>query len=416
MQIDKYSIGTGDRFGTEGKAQLKAIELTRLMGSEVVPVWNKSNREHSLTGTRPIDTRKAADEAVRKAGYSGSYFVDADHIGYDTVDDFAACCDFFTIDVANFIGKPAAEDDRKDFLNYCRQWVGVHKPAGLENTLQITEQDTLRVADNYLEALKEVNRIYNKILALRGNGEFITEVSMDEADLVQNPAELFLILSGLSRLGIPVLTIAPRFPGLFAKGIDYAGDTIAFFRVFEECVAMLKYATSRLSLPPRLKISVHSGSDKFSLYPGIGAIIRKHQAGLHLKTAGTTWLEEVIGLAASGGAGLELAQEIYSEALLRYDELTRPYASVLHLQRNELPPACDVEEWDSGRFVAALTHDRLNQHYNPHFRQLIHVGYKVAAEMGKRFTDALFTYRNAVETRVTFNLFERHLKPLFCKH
>ena len=176
---------------------------------------------------------------------------------------------------------------------------------------------------------------------------------------------------------------------------------------------MIRYACSRLKLPGNLKLSVHSGSDKFRIYGPIRSVLKKTGAGLHLKTAGTTWLEEVVGLAEAGGAGLALAKEVYTAALGRFDELCGPYAEVIDIDRKALPPAATVATWDSAAFVAALRHDQASPGYNPNLRQLLHVGYKVAAEMGGRYLEALDKHRVSVARNVEANLYERHIKPLF---
>jgi hypothetical protein len=162
-----------------------------------------------------------------------------------------------------------------------------------------------------------------------------------------------------------------------------------------------------------LKLSVHSGSDKFSIYPIIRRALPRFNARLHLKTAGTTWLEEIIGLAEAGGDGLALAKEIYTEALAHVDELCAPYASVIDIDRKRLPAAADVQTWTAGEFVAALRHDPACPAFNPHVRQLLHVGYKIAAKMGDRYLSLLEQCEASVSRNVTANLFERHLKPLF---
>src|SRR5215469_2323593 len=107
MQLSQFSMGIGDRFGHQGRAQLAAFVRARELGVEVAPIWNKSNREHLIAHTEPQSVRVEADEAVRALAWKGSYFVDADHIGLKTVDRFLACSDFFTLDVADFIGKAA---------------------------------------------------------------------------------------------------------------------------------------------------------------------------------------------------------------------------------------------------------------------------------------------------------------------
>jgi hypothetical protein len=108
-----------------------------------------------------------------------------------------------------------------------------------------------------------------------------------------------------------------------------------------------------------------------------------------------------------------LAKEIYFEALQHADELCWPYASVIDVKRNRLPNAMDVERWSSKQYVSALRHDEANPAYNPDLRQLLHVGYKVAASKGARFLEALEECEETISRNVTENLYERHLKPLF---
>jgi len=166
-------------------------------------------------------------------------------------------------------------------------------------------------------------------------------------------------------------------------------------------------------LPAGLKLSVHSGSDKFSIYPLMGRLIRKHDCGIHVKTAGTTWLEEVIGLALSGGSGLELAKLIYRRAFERREELCGPYATVIDIKPELLPSPDIVDTWSSAEFADTLRHVKGNRLYNPGFRQLIHVGYKVASELGDVYTNALKTNADVIAGCVRENLYDRHIKLLF---
>jgi hypothetical protein len=171
----------------------------------------------------------------------------------------------------------------------------------------------------------------------------------------------------------------------------------------------------KLGLPGNLKLSVHSGSDKFSIYPAIQKAIQKFDAGIHVKTAGTTWLEEVIGLAQAGGKGLKIAKKIYVKSLDRYDELAGPYATVLNIDKSKLPTAEEVQGWNSDQFANALIHDQSCKEYNSNFRQLIHIGYKIAAELGYEYLAALDDFREVIAKNVKNNLLERHLKLLFGK-
>lgn len=413
MKIEKYSFGVGDRFGKEGSAQLKAIQEINKLGYDVVPVWNKSNREHSIVKTTHAAVLHEADEAVKSNGWKASYYVDADHIGMATVHQFIAYSNFFTIDVADFIGKKAKEADKESFVNNHSKYIGQLTIPGIDEPFEVTKEFLEQTADTFLIAIQEVKTIYDFISSTKGAGNFVPEVSMDECEIAQSPLELFFILAELKRIGVEVQTIAPKFTGLFPKGVDYQGDVGQFAKEFEQDVAVTQFAVKELGLPENLKLSVHSGSDKFSIYPAMREAINKFDAGIHVKTAGTTWLEEVIGLAQGGGEGLAIAKEIYAESLSRFEELTTPYSSVLNIITEKLPSVEEVNNWSSQQFSDALTHNLTCADYNPSFRQLIHVGYKIAVEMGERYAKALDTYRTVIEKNVTYNLFERHLKLLF---
>jgi hypothetical protein len=210
-----------------------------------------------------------------------------------------------------------------------------------------------------------------------------------------------------------VQTIAPKFTGRFNKGVDYVGDLTQFEKEFDEDLSVIAFAIREFGLADTLKLSVHSGSDKFSIYSIINRLIKKHDSGLHVKTAGTTWLEEVIGLAESGGEALALVKEVYAQARDHFEELAAPYSTVIDIDPDKLPDPQFVMSWSSTQYADALRHVESSPHYNPHFRQLLHDGFKVAAGMGKRFTDALETNEQIVGRNVTENLFERHLRPIF---
>jgi hypothetical protein len=413
MKLPKYSMGIGDRFAHEGKFQLAAFAKARELGVDVSPVWNKSNREHNIVHSEPTSVRAEADAAVKALGWSSPYFVDADHIGLKTVDRFIAPSDFFTIDVADFIAKPAADADVKTFAGKYARYAGALKVPGISAALDVSTSLIESIARKYLVAAQEAGRIYRHIAAAKGADNFVTEVSMDETDQPQSPVELLFILAALADQQVPLQTIAPKFTGRFNKGVDYVGDVRQFAREFSDDLAVIAFAVREFGLPDNLKLSVHSGSDKFSIYPVINEAIRTRGAGLHLKTAGTTWLEELIGLASAGGEGLAIAKDIYRDAHDRFDELCAPYASVIDIDRARLPTPQQVAAWDGRQYVAALRHDPANPEYNPSFRQLLHVGFKVAAAMGDRYTKALSQYEQAIAHNVTTNIFDRHLKPIF---
>lgn len=403
----------GDRFARQGQAQLQSCLLARQNGADVIPVWNKSNREHVTIGSEPASTRAAADAAVRQLGWQNGYHVDADHIRLETVERFLPHADFYTIDVADSIGKPADSERVDAFVRQHPELIGRIAIAGIAKPLEISVEDVRRIATQYLLAVEDAGRIYRRIEDAKGAGCFITEVSMDETDQPQTPPQLLVILAALADEGIPVQTIAPKFTGRFNKGVDYAGDPARFEQEFNDDIAVIAFAVKQYELPANLKLSVHSGSDKFSLYGPIRRALARFDAGLHIKTAGTTWLEELIGLAEGNGAGLALAKEIYGEACGHADELCAPYAPVIDIDRAKLPSNDAVRGWSADQFVAALRHDPQNASFNPHMRQLLHVGYKIAARMGERYLDALDANQASIARNVTLNLYERHLKPLF---
>src|SRR6266480_1205364 len=138
MMLPKYSMGIGDRFAQQGRAQLSAFVRARDTGVEVAPVWNKSNREHNIVHSEPGSVRAEADSAVRSMNWREPYFVDADHIGLKTVDRFLGASDFFTIDVADFIGKEAEEGAIKKFVASQGKLSGSVAIAGIEGRLDVT--------------------------------------------------------------------------------------------------------------------------------------------------------------------------------------------------------------------------------------------------------------------------------------
>jgi len=413
LKLNKYSVGTGDRFAHQAKAQLQACIKTLERGVEVVPVWNKSNREHMIIGSEPCSVREAADAAVKALGWKLPYYCDADHITAATVDRFLKPCDFFTSDVADFIGQPAESAHVENFVKRHPELQGSIELAGADEAFEIASSHLRQTAQKFLAAVKQAGEVYRRVLSAKGAGNFIPEVSMDETDRAQSPVDLLIILAAIADEGIPVQTIAPKFSGRFNKGVDYVGDVGQFEREMALDIAAIAYAVKQYGLPDNLKLSVHSGSDKFSIYPAIHANMKRFNVGVHLKTAGTTWLEELIGLAEAGGAGLALAKEVYAEALAHREELCGPYATVIDIDPNKLPTAAEVRGWTSEQYTSALRHVEDDPAYNPSFRQLLHVGFKIAAKMGPRYLDLLESNEAVIAKNVTENLYARHIAPVF---
>ena len=413
LKLNKYSVGVGDRFAHQAKAQLQACVQALNHGIEIVPVWNKSNREHTIIGSEPSSVREVADAAVRALDWKLPYFCDADHITLETVGRFFEPCDFYTIDVADFIGQAVAEPEIDGFVQRHPELMGRIQLQGADGTFEITAENLRQTARKFLAAVKKAGEVYRTIENAKGAVNFISEISMDETDRAQSPVELLIILGAIADEGIPVQTIAPKFSGRFNKGVDYVGDVTKFERELALDVAAIAHAIRQYGLPENLKLSIHSGSDKFSIYPAIHATMKKFNVGIHLKTAGTTWLEELIGLAEAGGDGLALAKEIYIEAFAHRDELCAPYATVIDIDPARLPSPDEVRGWSSDEYTAALRHVEGKAAYNNSLRQLLHVGFKVAAKMGRRYTDLLEANEMVIAKNVTENLYVRHLVPVF---
>ncbi|MCD6346026.1 MAG: hypothetical protein J7L96_01265 [Bacteroidales bacterium] len=411
MNLGKYSFGTGDRFGYQGEAQLGALLKASGLGVQLTPVWNKSHREHQIIGTSPISVRQEADEAVEALGYTGNYFVDADHINMSTVGDFIEPSDFFTLDIAAYIGQEPDTRQMERNLSFISGLGSEIVIYGIDKPIELNNGFVHSVLKKYLVAIEAAANLYSFILSKKGHGNFITEVSMDEVDTPQTPSELLIILALLANRNIPVMTIAPKFSGRFNKGVDYVGDLELFSKEFEADLLVIRYAIAEFGLPADLKLSIHSGSDKFSIYPIIGELIRKYDMGIHIKTAGTTWLEELIGLSIADTESVAMVKEIYKEAYIRQEELCAPYNDLIDINSEKLP--VDIDSWSGNDIAYALRHIPNNPAYNANIRQLMHVAYKLAAERGNDFYDALKKNATIIAREVEENLFERHIKRLF---
>lgn len=411
--LENYSFGIGDRFARQGGAQLEALKKAKNLGVNIVPVWNKSYREHAIINTKPYTVRNEADTAVKTLNWLDSYYVDADHITLENVDYFIESSDFFTLDVADYTGKPADENNINAFIEMNKKYIGNIEIPGIGEPLSINMETLKQIARKYLSAVLEAGRIYRHIEEKKGTGYFITEFSIDETDKPQSPVEMLFILSAIAKEGIPVQTVAPKFTGRFNKSVDYVGDLNKFTKEFNDDLAVISFAIKEFNLPSNLKLSIHSGSDKFSIFEPIKQAIKKHNTGMHIKTSGTTWLEELIGLACGGGEGLSIAKEIYRKSYNRFDELCKPYASVIDIDRQKLPDPDQVDKWDEVKYAETVRHVQSNPLYNVNVRQLLSIGYRIAAEMGDRYYNALEINKKVIAENVMENIFDRHIKRIF---
>jgi tagaturonate epimerase len=191
--------------------------------------------------------------------------------------------------VADFTGMAAEAGAIDAFSKAAREYRGSLSIPGIDRPLDLTEEIIRGAATKFLVAVQKAGRIYRHVEKRKGREDFVTEVSVDESDAPRNPVELFLILAMIASERIPVQTIAPKFTGRFNKGVDYVGDLAQFEKEFDEDLRVITFAIREFGLADSLKLSVHSGGDKFSIYPIMNRLIKKHDAGLHVKTAGTTW-------------------------------------------------------------------------------------------------------------------------------
>src|SRR5579863_3275221 len=160
LRLGKYSLGTGDRFAHQAKAQLQACVQALNAGIEVIPVWNKSNREHNIIGSEPSSVRAAADAAVRALHWNLPYFLDADHITLETVSRFLAPCDFYTIDVADFIGRPSPDPEIDAFVHRHPELLGRIQLEGASEAFEITAETLRQAGQKFLGAVRIAGKLY----------------------------------------------------------------------------------------------------------------------------------------------------------------------------------------------------------------------------------------------------------------
>jgi len=415
-------IGMGDRLGLATPGHIRAVR-----GSGVRPVFaQQSIREMTRTRRTAEQVMEDALWGVFEEGFRDGFGADADHLKSTADLDVTLAAGFrmFTIDPGDHVDNAAGRESVEVLAGKlqgipwaeletteadCRRaFLGQVHFVGSDMSLSFDEATLLRAVVKYGRAVAHTRRMHRHLAQAASGRPFELEMSVDETDSPTTPHEHYYVAHELKRLGVPVVSLAPRFIGAFEKGIDYKGDLRAFEAAFVQHVKIARH------LGP-YKISIHSGSDKFSIYEPMRRAIRRSGAGLHLKTAGTTWLEELIGLAEAGSASLALAKEIYAEAFAQRDDLCAPYAAVIDIDPSRLPDPRDVARWTAEQYSGALRHDQGNPLFNPNVRQLLHVGYKVAAHMGDRYTKMLDACEESISRNVTENLFARHIEPLFLR-
>ncbi|MFQ5421811.1 MAG: tagaturonate epimerase family protein, partial [Anaerolineae bacterium] len=314
----KKSAGCGDRLGLATPGHIRAIRK-----STMAPILaQQSMRENARTGRTPQEVLDDAMWGVFQEGWRNGFGADADHL--KTTADIDVCAaagyTFYTVDPGDYVDNNANHaslnevrhkvqdlpwhrlDSNPDDLQ--KRLAGKQIELG-DFSLTINQPDLLRAAAKYGAAVAHTAKMYRHLVKVMGQRPFELEMSVDETDTVTTPLEHIYIANELRRLGVKWVSLAPRYVGDFEKGVDYIGDLAAFERAFAGHMAVAK------AFGP-YKLSLHSGSDKFSIYP----IVSKVAGDLvHLKTAGTSYLE---ALRAIAKLKPELFRDIVAFALERY--------------------------------------------------------------------------------------------------
>ena len=397
------SIGLGDRLGLATPGHVRAVR-----GTGYVPMLaQQSIREMTRTRRSPQDVIDDATWGVLESGWRDGFGADADHL--KDPDDLDRCAEagftFFTIDPGEYVDNEAA-GAAPDAL--AAKFEGLPWPA-LETSAADTrhayaavredlggealafDADTLhRAAAKYGGAVAHTAAMYRRLVERLGEGRFELEVSVDETDTPTSPADHYYVAKELSRLGVRWVSLAPRFVGRFEKGVDFIGDLAELQRTFAAHLAV----AARFG---NYKISLHSGSDKFSVYEMAARHAGKR---MHVKTAGTSYLEALRVIAEKE---IRLFREILDFARCRYEADKASYPVSANL--NRVPISCVLADWH----LAGL----LNQF---DARQVLHVTYGsvLAAEGGKRFREpmlaALKTHEEAYAEALAKHI-GRHLAP-----
>jgi len=377
------SFGFGDRLGLATPGHIAAVS-----GTNFAPIFaQQSVRENARTGRTPQQVMDDAKRAVDAAAWDASWGADADHL--KTVDDIPPFVDagytFYTIDPGEHVDN-AADGDSVATLQQkvaAMNWDELSALYLNGNTDQIWgafETETLlRAAAKYGAAIQQATKMFNRLAELKDAFDF--EVSVDETDSPTTPLEHYFIANELTRRGVRFCSLAPRFIGRFEKGVDYIGDLDALDAELAKHAAVTAHFGT-------YKLSLHSGSDKFSVYP---LIVRHWGNRIHVKTAGTSYLEALRVLANHEP---DLFLKIYALGCEHYETDKKTYHVSAQLDR--LPD----------------THDLPSLLEDFHAREVLHVTFGSAlAEFGEEIKDSLVKHDDAYFDTLKTH-FDKHLNLL----
>lgn len=393
----KISAGMGDRLGLATPGHVAAVR-----GSGIAPIFaQQSVRENTRTGRKPQEVIDDAMWGVFQMGWREPWGADADHLKLpEYLDEFSAAgYTFFTVDPGDHVDQSADDaglealrlkaeelpwDQLKtDARSLLRSFS--HKDIVVEGfPIQFDETVLLRAAVKYGRAVAHAVRMYRRLSEIQNGAPFDFEVSVDETATPTSIAEHYFIAHELKRLGVEWVSLAPRFVGRFEKGVDYIGDLAEFDRSMKQHAAVMRAFGG-------YKISLHSGSDKFSVYP----IAAKYTHGLvHLKTAGTSYLEALRVIAA---VEPHLFARIYAFAREHYETDRASYHVSAKLantpEQPNLTTLPDLLNQFDAREVLHVTFGSVLDHFRPQLYAALRANEEA--------------YYHALETH-----FRRHLEPL----
>lgn len=338
----KTSAGMGDRLGLATPGHVRAI---RKMNGKIAPIFTQQSiRENTRTGRTPQQVMDDAMWGIFQENWCDGYGADADHL--KSTNDIDVCLEagytFFTIDPGDYVDNRAENADFKTLQDYAKDLPSelqientglLHQTIHAEHlTLTFDEHTLLKAMVKYGKAVWHVLKMYQHLIVKAGSRSVELEVSVDETDNPTSHAEHAYIANELKRLAVKWVSLAPRFVGTFEKGVDYIGD----LQKFEEDIN--GHAAIARTYGP-YKTSLHSGSDKFSIYK----IAARATKGLvHLKTAGTSYLEALRTIAQLDPL---FFQEIYQFCRDHYETDKVSYHVSAQLDRAPLP--LEVNNWVS---------------------------------------------------------------------
>lgn len=400
------SYGLGDRLGNAGVAHMKAIRKTSFK-----PVLaQQSIRELQRTNRTAQEVMDAASWTVFQVGFRGGFGADGDHL--KTEADINLMVDagytLFTIDpseyVVNNVMDMSRDERHKVYSDLPWETLSSTSKATVEkyskqdiqlksgNIARVSEKMVMSSMIKYGRVITHTKKMSDYLKKRYPNHPAELELSVDETDEPTTPFEHYLIASELDRLGVELVSLAPRFCGDFEKGIDFKGDLEQFKREYALHLAIAEEFGG-------YKLSIHSGSDKFSVYEAIGSL---NKGAVHVKTAGTSYLEALRTVAE---ADPKLFREILKYSKERFEEDKKTY----HItgKPSDIPPDAELSDKD---LTELLNDDHARQVLHVTYGSILNGGDPISYDYKKRMFHCLALHEELYEKNLE-NHFDKHLSP-----